>query len=110
VFEGRLSEPAGDVASADADEMDRGEETILLRGTVALVRGTSKRLSDDYLGIAHFRARGMRMRDLCLIGLAPNLSGRALERTVAYAYHAETSPGDTFPRQWEFVRECGRSA
>jgi hypothetical protein len=75
------------------------------------VRGTSKRLSDDYLGIAHFRARGMRMRDLSVIGLAPTLSGRPLERTVAYAYHAETSLGDTFPRQSEFVRvreECVR--
>jgi hypothetical protein len=34
----------------------------------------------------------------------------ALERTVTYAYYAETPRGDTFPRQLEFVRECGRSA
>jgi hypothetical protein len=50
------------------------------------------------------------MRYLCLIGLAPGLPGCALERTVAYAYCASTPPGDTFPRQSEFVRECGRRA
>ena len=46
------------------------------------------------------------MRLLCLIGLAPNLLGCALERRVTYAYYAESPLGDTFPRQ---VGVCARA-
>jgi hypothetical protein len=37
-------------------------------------------------------------------------AGCALERTVTYAYYAETRLGDTCPRQSEFVHKRRRSA
>jgi hypothetical protein len=52
------------------------------------------------------------MRLLCLIGLTPNLLGCALERTVTYAYYAESPLGDTFPRHFGVCaraqEECAR--